>query len=268
MPSGNEIAPSAALEVNGRVAIQNRVAAGRIAWFGPLFLVCGRSLMWLTLQALLALFFLALHRPEPWRTAGQWWNVYCTLGDLGCLAAMKYFTLKEGIRLRDLVGPIRLRWGRDVFLGLGLLALSFPLFIAGGYLAGWVSYGSMANVPMELVWQRHTLPLWATVYSLTVWWLLNSATEEMTYQGYVLPRLERLTGRTWVAVGIVTFWWAAQHCMIPFIPDWRYLVYRFFMMLPVLVLMMLTYLRIRRLSPLILAHWPMDIAGAILTGIH
>jgi hypothetical protein len=33
-------------------------------------------------------------------------------------------------------------------------------------------------------------------------------------------------------------------------------------------MMMLVYLRIRRLSPLIVAHWSMDLAGAILTGIH
>ena len=268
MPHVSESAASTGLEVNGLVALQSRVATGKVPWIGPLFLVCGRSLMWLTLQALLASIFLALHRPDPWRSAGQWWIVYCTLGDLGCLAGMKYFTSKEGIRLRDLIGPIRMRWGRDVFFGLGLLVLSFPLFIAGGSLAAWVSYGSMAKVPMELVWQRHTLPLWATVYSLTVWWIVNSATEEMTYQGYVLPRLEARTGRTWIAVSVVGFWWALQHCMIPFIPDWRYLVYRFFMMIPVLVLMMFTYLRIRRLSPLILVHWPMDLAGAILTGIH
>jgi hypothetical protein len=31
---------------------------------------------------------------------------------------------------------------------------------------------------------------------------------------------------------------------------------------------MLVYLRIRRLAPLIVAHWPMDLGVAIMTGIH
>jgi hypothetical protein len=30
---------------------------------------------------------------------------------------------------------------------------------------------------------------------------------------------------------------------------------------------MLIYLRIRRLSPMILAHWPMDLGVAIMTGM-
>jgi hypothetical protein len=268
VPSAREIATSVVIPFNALSQIQEREAVGRIPWAGPLLLVSARSVLWLTLQCLLALILLALHRPSPFQTAGQWWIVYGTLSDLCCLLGMRYFARKEGIRLRDLIGPIRLRWGRDIFLGLGILILSFPLFIAGGYLAAWVSYGSMAAVPMELVWQRHTLPLWATVYSLTVWWIIQSATEEMTYQGYALPRLEALTGRTWIALSIVGFWWALQHCMIPFVPDWRYVTYRFLMMLPVLVMMMLIYLRIRRLSPLILAHWPMDLAGAIMTGIR
>ena len=47
--------------------------------------------------------------------------------------------------------------------------------------------------------------------------------------------------------------------MFPFIPDWRYVVYRSLMMAPIVLFFMPVYLRIRRLSPLILAHWPMDI---------
>jgi hypothetical protein len=268
MSSVREISSPVACPVNALPQIQKRLAAGRIPWFGPLLLVSARSVLWLTLQSLLALLFFALHRPNPFRTAGDWWIVYGTLSDLCCLLGMRYFTRREGIRLRDLIGPIRMRWGRDILFGLGILALSIPLFIAGGYLAAWVAYGSIAKAPLEFLWQRHTLPLWATVYSLTVWWIIQSATEEMTYQGYALPRLEALTGRTGIAFTIVGFWWALQHCMIPFIPDWRYLAYRFVMMLPVLTMMMLVYLRIRRLSPLIVAHWSMDLAGAILTGIH
>jgi len=104
------------------------------------------------------------------------------------------------------------------------------------------------------------------VYSLTVWWVIQSAAEEMTYQGYVLPRLEALTGRTWIAFSIVLFWWSVQHCMLPFVPDWRFVAYRSLMMVPILVFCMAVYLRIRRLSPLIIGHWPMDLGVAIMTG--
>jgi hypothetical protein len=268
MPPVREISNLNPVLVNARSQIEERVATGRVPWIGPLLLVTARSALWLTLQSLLALVFLVLHRPHPMQAAGQWWPVYANLGDLGCLLGMKYFTRKEGIRLRDLIGPIRMRWGRDLWLGLGILVLAYPCAMAGSYLAQVLVYGSPAKTPVAFILQAHALPLWATVYSLSVWWVIQSATEEMTYQGYVLPRLEALTGRTWIAFLIVLFWFSVQHCMFPFIPDWRFVVYRSLMMVPILVLCMAIYLRIRRLSPLIIAHWPMDIGVAIMTGTH
>jgi len=242
--------------------------AGRIPWIGPLLLVSGRSVLYLTLQALLALVLFAFHRPAPFRTAGNWWIVYANLCDFGCLIGLRHFTHGEGIRLRELIGPIRLRFGSELFLGLGLLVLIFPFIIGGSYLAQVLLYGSVAKAPAGYLLQAHTLPIWAMVYSVTVWWIIQSPTEEMTYQGYALPRLEALAGRTWIALLIVGFWWAAQHCMFPFVSDWRYLLFRFLAFLPGVLVMMFVYLRIRRLAPLIFAHWPMDIAVSIMTSAH
>ena len=258
----------ASVQANLPGAIKDRVAAGRIPRIGPLLLVALRTVLWFTFQCLLALVLFALHRPAPLRAAGNWWMIYGTLSDLCCLLGMWYFTGKEGIRLRDLTGPIRMRHGRDLFLGLGILVLSYPLLIGGGFLAAALVYGSTAKVPLEFILQRHSLSLWATVYTLTVWWIIQSATEEMTYQGYALPRLQALTGRTWMSVAIVGFFWAAQHCMVPFVADWHYLAYRFLMFLPMVLVWMPVYLRMRRLAPFIVAHWPMDFAIAIMTGIR
>ncbi|MGB8031498.1 MAG: CPBP family intramembrane glutamic endopeptidase [Terracidiphilus sp.] len=268
MPIASDTRLAQASQSNLPAPIRERVAAGRVPLAGPLLLVAARTVLWFTFQCLLALILFALHCPAPFRAAGNWWMVYGTFSDLCCLLGMWYFTGREGIRLRDLIGPIRMRQGRDLFLGCGILVLSYPLLIGGGYLATAVVCGSTAKVPMEFILHRHSLPLWATVYTLTVWWIIQSATEEMTYQGYALPRLQVLTGRTWIAVTIVGFFWAAQHCMVPFVADWHYLAYRFLMFLPLVLVWMPLYLRMRRLAPFILAHWPMDFAIATMTGIR
>jgi len=267
MSISSETAPTSA-PINELVSVNERVAAGRIPWTGPLILVVIRPVLFLTMQAMLAVVFLALHRISPWQTAGAWWNVYGTLVDIGCLIGLRYFTRREGIRVRDLVGPIRLRYGRDVFLGLGYFVLVFPLFAVAGYLAQVLLWGSPAKAPIAFLMQAHSLPVWATIYSLTFWWLISSPTEEITFQGYALPRLQALTGRTWVAFAVVVLCWATQHCMLPFMPDWRFVLYRFLAFLPAVLVMTAIYLRTRRLAPLIFAHWPMDILGAIMTGIH
>ena len=262
-----EVATPLANPLNAPSAIRDRAVAGLIPWAGPILLVAARTVLWLTLQFLLALVLWAMHHPHPLQSAGRWWIVYANLCDLACLLGLRYFTHKEGIRLRDLIGPLRLRYGRDLFLGLGLLVFIFPFFIAGSRLAQYLVYGHTPPLITYLL-QTHTLPLWATVYSLSVWWVIQSATEEMTYNGYALPRLEALSGRTWLAFVIVGFWFAAQHCVIPFVPDWRYLLFRFLAFLPGCLATLACYLRIRRLAPLIFAHWPMDIAAAIMTGLH
>jgi hypothetical protein len=178
------------------------------------------------------------------------------------------FTRREGIRLRDLIGTIRPRRGHDLWLGLGCYLPTFPFFLGGGYVAQKLLYGSSGDSPYKYLAHPHPRPVWAMVYGLTLWWMIWSPTEETTYQAYVLPRLRALTGRTWIAFLIVGFCWAAQHCALPFIPDWRFLIFRFLAFLPGVLVMMLIYLRTRRLAPLIVAHWPMDIAAAIMTAIY
>jgi len=258
----------AATPANAPAALHERIAAGRISWIGPLLLVAARSILLLISQGLLALILFLLHRHTPWRAAGDWWSVYGTLVDIGCLIGLRHFTRKEGIRLRDLIGPIRMRRGHDLFLGLGYFLLVFPFFIGGSYIARILLYGSTDKTLNSYLLHVHTLPVWAIVYSVTLWWMIWSPTEETTYQAYALPRLQALTGRIWVAFLIVGFLWALQHCALPFIPDWRYILFRFLAFLPGVLVMMLVYLRTRRLAPLIVAHWPMDITAAIMTAIY
>jgi hypothetical protein len=93
--------------------------------------------------------------------------------------------------------------------------------MGGSYLVRRVLYSSPHQDPNAYLLHGHALPIWAIVYSMALWWVIWSPTEETTYQAYALPRLEALTGHTWVAFLIVGFFWTAQHCALPFVPDWR-----------------------------------------------
>ena len=149
---------------------------------------------------------------------------------------------------------------------LGLFFLDIvPAFVAGGVLCGWLLYGTFRADPVPGILSARVLPAWAIFYSCSLWWMIWSPTEEITYQGYVLPRIEALTGRTWIAVAIVGFWWALQHSFLPFVPDWRSSLWRFMAFLPGVFATILVYVRTRRLAPLIVAHWMMDILGMLMT---
>jgi hypothetical protein len=250
---------------NSQVEINKRLAQGVITWTGPLLLVVARPVLFVLLQGALATVFALLHRPSAWKSAGAWWSVYGTLVDMCCLGLMARFTRKEQISVHDLIGKVRLLWGRDIFAGIGLFFLTFPVFMGGSFVSSLLIYGSWNPQRNLYLLGVRTLPLWGVAYSLAAWWLISAATEEITYQGYVLPRIEALSGHSCVAAVVVIFCWTLQHCALPLVTDLKYLAFRFVAFLPGVTLLTMIYMRIRRLPPMIVAHWPMDLGGVIMT---
>lgn len=254
--------------VNDFPAIRKRAAEGRISWAGPLLLLSARSVLLVAAQALVAFILLKRGQKTPWRAAGDWWGVYGNVADIGCLVLLRYFTRREGIRLRDLLGPVRMRRGHDQWLGVGCYLLIFPVFFLSTWLAKSLFFHADPAVAVGYLSRVHSLPLWATIYGVCLWWIVWSPTEEATYQAYALPRIEALTRHRWMAVLLVGVCWAAQHCALPLVLDWRYLAFRFVSFFPGVLCLMAVYLRTRRLTPVIFAHWPLDIAAAIFHVIY
>ncbi|MGD0130089.1 MAG: hypothetical protein ABSF46_32630 [Terriglobia bacterium] len=257
------------LTPNSALAIQQRVQSGRIGWWGPVALAPARTCLVLAVQGGLAAILWLRGNPSPWRAQAPWWTVYATLIDIGCLLLLWWRARSEGIRLRDLFGidRSRLRW--EALWGLALFLILFPIVVGGGAtLASWLVYGTIhlntASSAMGLISARH-LPRWAVYYSLSVFWLVWSPTEQAIYQAYSAARLKALTGKTWVTVTVVGFWWAFQHSMFPLVLDWRLIIYRFLYFLPLIVIVQLIYLRTRALPRMIFLQWPMDLLAAWMT---
>jgi membrane protease YdiL (CAAX protease family) len=251
---------------NSNAEIARRIGAGRIGWVVPLLMGLGRAVLCVVAQGLAASVLWLQGHPSPWLAAAAWWTVWGTLADLGCLVALFWLARREGLRLPDLFSFDRRRLGREVLLGLGLLLVVFPITMIGGtLLASWLVFGT-PEAPMytgELT--GRVLPWWGVAYSLTLWWLVWSPTEELTFNGYVLPRLEALTRRPWLAVAVVGGLWAMMHAAIPTLFDARYLLWRTLSFLPLCLTMSALYLRLRRLAPLVITHWAMDLCGALFT---
>ena len=254
-----------ARDANSKSALTARLRRGQLTWAGPLLLVAGRSALILGAQALTACWLWLRFHSWSWNGAAKWWSVYGTLVDLGCLALMAAFLRKERIRLRDLIGRVHLCWGHDLFLGAAVFVLVFPFFILTAPVVTRLLYGATPLPEFTGLAAGRVLPRWGVIYSLSIWLLIWSPTEEITYQGYALSRLEVLFRSRWKAIALVSFWWAIQHPFLPFILDWKYFAWRFLMFLPSMVVLTLLYLKIRRLPPFFLAHWAMDTIALFMT---
>jgi hypothetical protein len=237
---------------NSTAEIQKRVAAGKITWAGPLIMLVARSILAVICQALVAVLFYG-GSAGGWKQAGEWWTVYGTMMDAGCIVLLVWLTRREGIRLFDLGSYRRKRWLRDVLIGLGLWVPIFPIVVLLPIIViGGVVYGGAPQPATGL-------PMVGLLYSLIIWVPIWAFAEDNVYFGYSLPRVEALTGRKWLAVVVVGFFAALQHVFLPFRLEWQWLVYRFVSFVPLSIVWSWLYLRQRRLLPLHVIHWGSDI---------
>jgi len=153
-------------------AIRKRAAEGRITWAGPLLLLSARSMLLVATQALVAFILLERGQTTPWRAAGDWWGVYGNVADIGCLLLLRSFTRSEGIGFRDLLGPVRMRRGHDLWLGFGCYLLIFPVFFSSTWLAKSFFFHADPAVAVGYLSRVHSLPLWATIYGVCLWWIV------------------------------------------------------------------------------------------------
>lgn len=247
---------------NSPQAMQTRLTEGRIPRYGPLLMLVARSALILLFQGITFLLLKQFNVPDASVAVRHWFSVYGTLADLGCLGLLIWLARQEGIRLLDLVGFVKSKLKTDILIGLGILVLLFPfaMFIFGR-LALLVTYGTVSPEFAEGTFIR-TLPLLAVLYSRLLWWPLWSLTEELVYNGYALPRLAAMTRSPWLAVAAVSFFYSLQHSFHS-MATLEHAAYMFLIFIPLTIGMAFVYLRVRRLTPLIIAHWLMDLTNVL-----
>src|SRR5262245_7864145 len=198
------------MDPNSQEAILKRRDAATLTWRGPALMLFARAALAVVAQGLVAGVFALRGSPTPWHDAEPWFPVYATLIDAGCLTLLWRLTRREGIHLFDLVSFDRTRLLRDVLLGLALIPPSLVFIFGGVYAAGWVLYGTLT--PPYLF---DSLPLPAALYGVLVFPVIWGLTEQMAYNGYLVPRFQVLSGSTTLAVAVVGFAWAFQHAFMP-----------------------------------------------------
>lgn len=127
--------------------------------------------------------------------------------------------------------------------------------------AGWLLYGTPSQP-----YFFGSLPWPAALYGVLVWPFIWGLTEQMTYNGYLLPRFQVLSRRTSVAVAVVAFVWSMQHAFMPLTFDVKFMEFRLLSAVPYSVFLTLLYLRLRRLVPLAIVHALLD-GASVLIGV-
>lgn len=233
-----------------------RIHTHSLQW--PLLLVFTRFILALVLQLFVAVPYFFAGNVNPIEAAGHWFTVYGTLIDIGCLLLIAILIKRENLRLIDLVNIKSQAILKTLLISIGYILLFLPMSVAGMSISSFFLFGS--PVPQQTM---GGIPLWGAIYSVTIWPILWAFTEQITYQGYALPRIARYVENKWIAIAIVSFGWAFQHAALPLNLDWNYITMRVVSFIPVAIVMTLMYIRSRRLLPFIISHWVMDLTAAL-----
>jgi hypothetical protein len=226
----------------------------------PWFMLLGRSVLFLSFQALFTLMLWLTGRYTTWQEAARWWPVGVFLSNLVCVFLLIAFYKQEGKRFSD-VFRINKSTIRSDLLALVLI---FPIIGALGFfpnllLGKWLFGDSLIALRMYI----QPLPLWATIVAVALFPVTQGLAELPTYFAYSMPRMESQTGKPWLAVGLAGFFLSLQHVFAPLVFDYRFILWRGLMFLPfALAIGILLRWRPRLLPYLAVIHILMDFSLA------
>jgi membrane protease YdiL (CAAX protease family) len=199
---------------------------------------------------------------DPWATSVKWWPFGIVMANVVTIAVLVKLFAAEGSSYLSVFSIDRAQFKSDMLPVLGLTLLVAMLAVVPNILLADLLFGS-SEVAADMFIK--TLPLWAVSVLLLTFPVTIALAELPIYMGYIMPRLERATGRPWLAIVLPALFLAAQHITMPLIFDWGFVTWRLLMFLP-LTLFLATVIRWRpRLLPYFaIVHGLMDVSPIVL----
>ena len=229
--------------------------------FIPWLVLFSRTVFFAVFQVVIAGFLTLSSTSTPWAASAGWWMISALFTNLVSIILLSWLFRRENQRYFDFIPTSRQYFWKDLAITLLLLVALTPLAtMPNQWLANWL-FGS-TEFTFALMFS--ILPLWARLISL-LFPLTIAFAELPTYFGYVMPRLEKQLGNGWLSWALASFFLALQHITLPLIFDWRFIVWRFGMFIPLAFLMGLSIKLRPRLFPyLMVMHALMDMSTVII----
>jgi hypothetical protein len=165
--------------------------------------------------------------------------------------------LLEGLSLRDIYRLAKGTVGRDVVAAVVVFILAAFLAVFPNMILGNVLFGNADRVtPIMFGRMAPAVALLTIAFPITI-----AFAELPLYLGYIVPRLAVLTKRKVTAAVIAASFLSLQHCTLPLILDFRFILWRFGMFLPLSLLLALAFIWRPRLLPyMMIGHALLDLA--------
>ena len=194
----------------------------------PWLALISRTVLFAVFQCLIAGILVVTGSTTPWKTSADWWPFSAIFTNIVSIILLFWLFRREDKRYFDFLCFSRQTMWRDVGITLLLGLVAIPLVT---YPNQWLAKAIFGSRDIGFWNFVRPLPLWAVMVS-TLFPITIVFAELPTYFGYVMPRLERQLGNGWYAWAVVSSFLVVQHATLPVVLDWRFIVWRIGMMIP------------------------------------
>ena len=219
-------------------------------------LLVSRLSLFLVFQALIALLF------NSWESSEKYWLLTATLTNIVGIALLFKLFKRDGREYFQIFSLNRANIKKDIYAFLALALLSVPLVFLPGYFLSIMIWGD-SNVPTEMMFGP--IEKWLTYILLIVFPVTIAFAELATYFVYIMPKLKEQLKVKWLAVLLPIVFLSIQHCTLPFIPDFNFILYRALVFLPFAILIGVSiYYRPSLFIYFAVLHGMMDFGTALM----
>lgn len=187
----------------------------------------------------------------------RWWALICITVNIITIIILIILTKREGKTYKDLINhsPYKKKSYMEILIVISTMLL---LGIGGLWGFSYLVYGYMPVINTQ------PLPNWAAIIVLIFLPITIIFSEIPLYLGYCAPKIKAITKNESLSIIYPLFFYALQHSFIPLIFDYKHILSRFLVFIPLLIMIGVWYYRKKDLLPLIIGHGFLD----TLTGIQ
>jgi membrane protease YdiL (CAAX protease family) len=242
--------------------LKTAVQSGKVTWGWTLIAAVSRLLL-ITVGIYASYgYYVASGHPQAWWMSLNLTNFTLVLtADVGSFFLLRWLLQREGLTFRQVLNLKPPLW-KEILLGLGLTILFLFAFYISNIISWVVVYGPdvFANPPTFDTTNIPQTPMWVLWWGLLVLPVTVGVMEEFLYRGYLQPRLIALTNSKWLGIVLTAFFFGLQHIVLP-LYNVETSLSRFVSTFIIGLLFGVLYQRQKRLLPLIIAHWLIDVIG-------
>lgn len=191
----------------------------------------------------------------PYTAISKWWTSVAIASNIITIFILYLYSSRKEISYLKL---INFEKGQTkITTTIIIVILTVVVGMLGLYIAGLICYGSFPYLDKTMI---EPIPLWLASIVLLLLPITTTMAEDGLYLGYAI---NHSTGNKWVNVSFAAFFYALQHSFIPFLPDGKFILYRFLSFLPLTILISIWYQRRRNPLPFMIGHFILNVATAV-----